>query len=94
VSDIERHYGDEEARRDHADSGRARWLINLVERAVSDSNPLTGSILSSQNAPAGSSAGSLAATSSVEGFLRFCRALFWIPPLVDLRKLACGKRES
>jgi hypothetical protein len=34
------------------------------------------------------------ATSSAEGSPSFRRALLLIPPLVDLRKLACGKRES
>ena len=48
------------------------------------------------SAPSGSPRreGRLTATSSAEGFPSFRRALLLIPPLVDLRKLACGERES
>jgi hypothetical protein len=33
-------------------------------------------------------------SASAAGFPGFRRALLPIPPLVDLRKLTCGKRES
>jgi hypothetical protein len=57
LSHIERHRGDEEARRDHADSGRMRRPDQPCKRMVSGSSPLTGSIVNSQNAPADSSRG-------------------------------------